>query len=265
MKTNLLKLTTALVLLAMQFTGCADRLSSGYVLEFPDAPAMWVSLLGEPSWRVEWFDSGGGRRTADISSGSGGPGLEVQLPSTWANPVGAWPYWPEHKLIPGHFRPAGALFPFDVRGGRLRLSWEAGPDMVFYLELARANEENYSRLPANFDWPRFRSLFQDEALSEAVREDPWLIDWRSVAEKTVLGSFDRRRLVPEEAKDKIIPVSAGFWYGSSPFAQPLFFAEEEPSTFPVRAGVNVWISTEGILRVDGDVWAFTAGEKAYRE
>ena len=261
MKTNLLKLTIAFALV-LQFAGCGDRFSSGYVLEFPDVPDPWIALLGEPSWRVEWFDSGGSKQMADIQN-SGKPRLEVQLPSTWANPVSAWPYWLEHNLIPGLFKPAGALYPFDVRGGRMRLSWEAGPDSVFYWELAFANEENYSRLPANFDWPRFRALFKDEVLSEAVREDPWLIDWRFVAEKTVSGTFDRRRLVPEAVKNKIIPVPAGSWYGTSPFVKPLFFAEAEPSTFPVRAspGINVWISTEGILRVNGDVWVFTTREK----
>ena len=263
MKINLLKLTWALVL-GLQFTGCGDHLSSGYVLEFPDLPDSWAALLGEPNWRVEWFDSGGKKQMADIlAEGSGKQGLKIELPVTWANPVSAWPYWPGFNLIPGIFKPAGALFPFDVRGSRLRLSWEAGPDAFFYWELTRANEENYSRLPANFDWLRFRSLFKDDVLSEAVREDPWLINWRFVAERTISGTFDRRRLVPEAAKNKVIPVSAGIWFGASPFAQPLFFEENEPRTFPVRAssGINVWISEEGILRVNGDVWVFTAREK----
>jgi hypothetical protein len=150
------------------------------------------------------------------------------------------------------------LFPYDVEEGRLRLSWEAGVDAVFYWELIFANEDNHSRIPANFDWLRFRELFKAETTNEDVREDPWLVDWRSVAERTVIGTFDRRRLVPEAITAKTIPIPAGIWFGTSPFAEPLLFEEGEPAAFPVRPGVNVWISTEGILRVSGDVWVFTA-------
>jgi hypothetical protein len=145
-------------------------------------------------------------------------------------------------------------------------------DTIFYWELTlaqhlrnlgagRANEDNYSRIPANFNWPRFRELFEAETLNEAVREDPWLVNWRSVAERTVTGTFDRRRLVPEVTKDMAIPVPAGIWYGTSPFAKPLFFEEGEPSIFPVRPGDNVWVSAEGILRISGDVWVFSRKEK----
>ena len=257
MKTNLFRLTTALALI-LQFAGCTDRFSSVYVLDLPEVPEPWRALLGEPFWRVEWFDSGGIKKMKDILPGIV---LEIELPVTWANPVSAWPHWPEYNLIPGLFMPAGALYPFDAGGNRLHLSWETGPAAVFYRELALANMGNNSRIPAIFDWPRFRELLTGEAINSAVREDPWLVNWRSVAERTVSGTFDRRRLVPEAAEDKIIPVSAGFWFGNSPFSRPVFFREDELPVFPVRPGVNVWISAGGILRVNGDVWVFTAWEK----
>jgi hypothetical protein len=244
----------AVIALALQLTCCGDSFSSRYALEFPRAPEPWVSLLGEPLWRVEWSAPDGRSQTADIPPGGG---LEIELPVTWTNPVTAWPYWPGLNLFAGLFMPAGALFPFDVRDSRLCLSWEAGPDAVFYRELAQAGGGNSSKKPANFDWPRFRELLKSEVLNADVRRDPWLVDWRFVAEKTINANFDRRRLVPQSAVPMSIPVPAGLWYGTSPFADPLSFEEQEPPSFPVRPGLNLWISREGILRVNGNTQAFT--------
>jgi len=259
MKTYIYKLTAVAAVL-MQLSCCADRFSSVYVLELPEAPDAWVSILGEPWWRVEWITTDGQKQTADFPPGALA-GAEVEIPVTWTNPVMAWPYWHDRRLIPGIFKPAGALFPFDVNNGRLRLSWEAGIDTVFYRELIMANDQNISRIPANFNWSRFRELFQLDTTNEAVREDPWLVDWRSAAERTISSNFDRRRLVPQAAEPKALPVPAGIWYGTSPFAEPLFFAEGETPVFPVRPGINVWFSAEGILRVNGSAWMFTAWDR----
>jgi hypothetical protein len=256
MKTFILR-PFALVALSLLLFGCRDFTPSSYRLALPQVPESWVSLLGEPHWRLEWLDSGGFRQIADILPGET---MEIELPVTWANPVAAWPYWPEHNLPQGLFRPAGALFPFDVSVESICLSWEAGVDSVFYWELAlaagKSTEEDSVKIPANFDWPRFRLLFKDETLNEAVRADPWLVDWRFVAEKTIDASFDRRRLVPEAAESRSIPVPAGSWYGTSPFAEPLCFAEDETPVFPARPGINVWVSAAGILRCSGKTWVF---------
>ena len=233
---------------------CGDS-SPKYAVVPPQPPKDWVLLLGEPNWRLEWLDSDGQRHLADILPGSR---IEIELPPTWASPVTAWPYWPDKNLPVGLFRPCGAIFPFDVRGESLNLSWKAGPDTVFYWELAFANDQNALKIPANFDWPRFREFFETEALNEAVLKNPWLVDWRNVAEKTISSSFDRRRLVPQAAEQVTIPVSAGPWHGTSPFEEPLYFAEDESPAFPVRPGVNVWISNEGILRCSSKTWVFAA-------
>jgi hypothetical protein len=207
--------------------------------------------LGEPYWRLEWLDSGGKEQMADIPPGKS---MEIELPITWTNPVTASPFWPGHNLIPGLFKPAGALFPFDVYGERLCLSWKAGPDAVFYRELVLANGQDSRKIPANFDWPRFRELFNSDKLNEAVRSDPWLVDWHLVAEKTISSNFDQRRLVPEAAESINISVPAGPWYGVSSFTEPLYFTEGINPVFPVRPGINVWISSEGILRINGKTW-----------
>ena len=253
---NFIYLITALAL-----TCCADRFSSRYILELPDVPSSWVSLLGEPHWRVERINPDGQKQIEDFPPAMK-KNIEAEIPDTWANPVTAWPYWPESNLPPCVFKPAGAVFPFDVREDRLCLSWEAGTDSIFYWELANsASAHGYKqedkKIPMNFDWPRFRELFLSDALSEAVREDPWTVNWRSAAEKTIESNFDRRRIVPEAAVQKRYPVPCGSWYGTSPFAKPLFFTEKEQPVFPVRSGINVWISTEGILKVSGNTWVFS--------
>jgi len=238
-------------------TACAERFPSGYLLELPSLPESWASLLGEPCWRLEWLDPDGSRKMTHIMiNDESAQNIRINIPITWVNAVTAWPYWPEHNIIPGLFKPAGAIFPLDVNGNRLHLTWEAGVDTVFFWELAVANEDNFSRLPVNFDWLRFRELFQQEILTEAVCEDPWVVDWRSAAEKTTAGNFDRRRLVPEKTGTMAIPVPESVWHGTSPFAKPLSFAEEEPSIFPVRQNVNAWVSEAGILRASAEAWIF---------
>ena len=250
---NFYFILTTVFVSALQLVCCGDLCPSRYTLELPKPPEFWVSLLGEPRWQVEWTAPNGEIRTADMESGAN---LEVEIPNNWVNPIIARPYWSQHGINPGVFMPAGALFPFDTEKDAIRLSWQAGHDVVFYRELALAYDQKPVKIPANFDWTRFRELFQSDSLSEEVRKDPWLVNWRSVAEKTISGNFDKRRLVPEKTEPKKIPVLSGLWYGTSPFAEPLSFKNGE-AVFPVRPGVNVWVSSEGILQVNGNTWMLT--------
>ena len=229
---------------------------SGYALEFPELPYAWQTMLGSPSWRVEWFDGEGRKRAAEVS---GKAVLEVSLPGTMANPVIALPFWPEKGIAPGVFRPAGAIFPFDLSENRLALSWQGGVDAAFFLELARAANGGLPtggsaalRLPWNFNWPRFRRLFDDPALNDEIRADPWLADWPDIADRTVRSGFDRRRLVPQAVVAIEIPLGPGPWVGVSPFAAPLVF--EGRPVFPVRSTVETWVSAEGFLRASAEAW-----------
>ena len=186
-----------------------------------------------------------------------GKTTKIEIPDTWTNPVAAYPYWQNFNLIPGLFKPAGALFPYDAFGGKLHLTWRAGVDAVFYFELVYANSENSAKIPSYFDWIRFRELFETGVLREDVCIDPWLVDWRSVAERTISGNFDRRRLIPQTAVSLNVPLPVRRWYGTSPLAEQLIFNEGEELVFKTYPGVNAWISNEGILRSEGKVWFFT--------
>jgi len=261
-------LLTALAVSALAFqatfTGCENRFPSEFVPELPETPDAWVAILGEPHWQIEWIDPDGQKQTA-VYPPSKLKNAEIRLPLTWASPVTAYPYWPSKNLPAKLFKPCGAIFPFDVIGNQLRLSREAGADSIFYFELAlaykKASGSSVEKTPNNFDWVRFRELFKSGSLNEAVCKDPWVVDWRAVAEKTAASNFDKRRIVPQAAVQKTIPVPAGTWYGTSPFAEPLHFEEGEPPVFPVRSGINIWISSEGVLKVNGDTWIFTKNEE----
>jgi hypothetical protein len=160
--------------------------------------------------------------------------------------------------MPGIFRPAGAVFPFDAAGGRMGLSWQGGVDAFFYRALAEAVAPDTGvRVPQNFDWPRFRSLFTDPAVSAEVRADPWTADLRDIAARVVQSGFDKRRFKPAAVEELAIPVSRGPWTGTSPFAPPLLFENDVP-VFPVRSGLgsDTWYSAEGVLRCAGTNWIF---------
>jgi len=248
----ILKLAFTAVM-SLQFTCCTDRLSSVYILEMPQAPEYWISLLGQPHWKAQWYDQDGKLQSEIILPGRT---AEIKLPVTWINPVTVWPFWPERGQI--SFKPAGALFPFDCSGNMMILTWEAGVDAFFYNELASANTRNEKKIPSNFDWRRFRELFKTDALDSAVIKDPWLVDWNNAAEKSINSNFDKRRLVPQTTDLVNINVPSGVWYGSSPFSEPLSFAQGENPSFPLTSGSNVWVSAEGILRTSGKTWVYTA-------
>ena len=251
--------------------GGGSLADSRYILELPELPPAWKALLGDPYWQVEWLNGEGRKETATVR---GNGGVEISLPPTWVSPVSAAPFWPDRGLAPGIFKPAGAIFPFDVSGKSLALSWQGGVDANLYWEFiavcgeaaayGEAGQESppdetepveraaVSRLPWNFNWPRFRLLFDDPTLNAEIRADPWLADWNGIAAKIVQSGFDKRRLVPESRGALEIPVNPGPWIGTSPFAPPLFF--EAAPIFPVRPTADTWVSAEGILRCNTKTW-----------
>ncbi|MCL2138667.1 MAG: hypothetical protein FWH41_03955 [Treponema sp.] len=237
--------------------GCGKSLiDPQYVLEFPRLPEEWDMMLGSPQWKLEWTDNEGHKKSKTVSGKT-----EIALASTWANAVIAKPFWPKKGIEAGVFKPAGAIFPFDVSGEKLILSWQGGVEAVLYDELAAAyNQANSAakasvpRLPQYFDWARFRQLFSDSTVNADFRSDPWLADWENIAARIVQSGFDKRRLVPEARSSKTASVNAGPWIGTSPFSRPLLF--EGIPAFPVRAATDTWVSSEGILRCNAQTWNF---------
>ena len=231
----------------------------------PELPVHWKEILGEPYWRLEWIGEGGIWLEWEGAPGQKPPGLS--LVQEWSTPVLAWPFWPSRELLPGMMRPAGALFPWDftaVDGEEtLRLGWKAGVDAVFWKEMAlaeRLSAAAEARLPWYFDWPRFRELLADGNIPEAVRKDPWLADWKDIAQKTIRSGFDRRRIVSKTFTALAIPGLGGRWTGSSPFAPPLDAPAGGPLCLNATGPPDTWVSSAGVLRCSASGWVFRPGK-----
>ena len=227
---------------------------SSYQPVLPELPPYWKEILGEAHWRLEWIDKNGAWQEWE-----GREAPEIPLPQEWATAVLAWPFWPAKDLIPGMMRPSGAIFPWDVFGDTLVLSWSGGVDALFWKEMAgaeRTSTASEGRLPWYFDWPRFRELFESENIPENVRLDPWLPDWRTIAQKTVQSGFDRRRIVSRTFTERSIPGFGGLWVGSSPFAPPVFAPEEGPLLLKTTATPDTWVSAGGILKCSTTGWVW---------
>ena len=242
--------------------GCGESpVDSRYVTELPPLPAAWEAVLGSPRWQMEWINDQGLKETKVFSGGGA-----ISLHPTLVSAVSALPFWPEKGIGPGIFKPAGAIFPYDVSGNTIVLSWQCGVDAALYRYLAMTGgglaesgeRAAVSRLPQYFNWPRFRLLFADPSLNAELRADPWLADWESIAAKIAKSGFDKRRLVPEARSSMAIPVGPGPWAGTSPFAAPLLF--DGVPAFPVRPAADTWVCAEGLLRCNSAAWIFIAYE-----
>jgi hypothetical protein len=229
-----------------------------YRPSLPSLPASWGELLGEPEWRLEWIDEEGREKVWEGGARTGFP--ELSLAQEWSSPILAWPFWPEKGLFPGDMKPAGAIFPWDVSGGRVDLSWLGGVDAFFWRELAAGGTPQVSgtpRVPWYFDWPRFRELLEDPGTKEAVRLDPWTADWKLIAKNTLESGFSRSRLSPHSPAELTVPGLGGLWIGSSPFAPPLDFPPAGPLALPVGEGAETWVSSLGVLRCSKKAWFFS--------
>jgi len=240
--------------------GCENGpISSSFRLILPELPGHWKEILGQPHWRLEWVGKEGTWQEWEGSPGQRPPDLSpVQ---EWTTAILAWPFWPARDLLPGMMRPAGGLFPWDVHGETLTLGWEGGVMAVFWKELARAERSSAAaakRLPWYFDWPRFRELFESGNIPETVRLDPWLADWKSIAERTVLSGFDRRRIVSRSFTELAIPNLGGRWIGSSPFAVPLDAPPDGPLCVNAADTPETWVSSGGVLKCSASGWVYRA-------
>jgi hypothetical protein len=247
-----------LVLLAL-LAGCEDaqQIRSFYKPVLPALPDGWSDVLGAAHWRVEWIGEEGSWHNWEGKQGAEVPPLS--LIQSWTTPVLAWPFWPELGLNSGIMRPCGALFPWDTYGENLVLSWEGGVDAVFWKELAAVKRQDNAkdeRFPWLFDWPRFREIMKEQDISDAVRQDPWVVDWKDVGRKTVESGFDRRRIKTMKFTTIEIHLPEGRWLSSSPFAPVLEALPGRPLTLEVTDAVGVWVSSGGILKCSTSGWIY---------
>jgi hypothetical protein len=252
------KIPAVFVLVLVLAAACANRpIAPSYRPVLPRLPSHWEEVLGSAHWRLEWVDEGGVWREQVVFPGREAPFLSLM--SEWSTPVLAWPFWPSRDMEARLMRPAGALFPWDVSGtDKLQLSWETGVEAFFWKELAAATRSTAAaagRLPWYFDWPRFRDLLYESGdVPEPVRQDPWLSDWKDIAQRTVTSGFDRRRIVSRKYTEMIIPDLGGLWVNSSPFAPPIEASPDGKLKLNVTATPDTWVSAARILKCSSSGW-----------
>jgi hypothetical protein len=213
-------------------------------VQLPALPDAWVAALGEGEWSLRWTGSDGEWHCRDgFLSGD-----TVELSIDEASAILAYPYWPRLGIVCGIARPAGAIHPFDEEDGVLFLDWNGGPVAHFFRELEGAGGEAQTK-PELFDWPRFRELLYGDLVAAEVSADPWVVDWRLVAEKTRSSGFDRRRLVPKPTDPLELAVpAAGPWVAASPFAASPAWTGGERVTITASAEADSFLCAAGVLR-----------------
>ncbi|MDR0553827.1 MAG: hypothetical protein LBG76_03375 [Treponema sp.] len=252
-----MKVTITVLIPLLFAAACEPAIPPVYRLDPPVLPSAWEETLGSPHWRIEWLGPDG--RILSLEEAAL-PAIEI-APER-ANPVLAYPFWPERGIAPGAMRPAGGIFPFDASSSLLRLSWRGGVEGSFFRALNAAHStgaEDSGISPLRrgecFDWPRFRELLNSDSIPAAIREDPWLADWRSLAERTARSGFDRRRIVIQAREELAIPLPAdGPWIGPSPFAAPLPWEAGNTVIAGVTGAVDTYISPGGILHCTRGAW-----------
>jgi hypothetical protein len=243
--------TLFLIILCLPFVSCEPSpMPEAYRVQFSPSLSLRMELLGEPHWRLEYYDSKGNFCQKEVAKNEVA-NMALSLAQEWPGAILAWPYWPEKALAAGVFCPAGALFPLDISGDKIILSWEAGVEAYFYRELEKAQALNTgtNRMPAFFDWKRFRSLLRENS-SEELRLDPWLADWKDIAEKTVRSGF-RQSYVKTAARatiNVIIPHN-GPWLAASPFRLPQYWEENEEVSLLIPARPEIFVCPGGRLSV----------------
>ncbi|MDR0718451.1 MAG: hypothetical protein LBF78_02355 [Treponema sp.] len=259
-----------LPLLLILQAACSFSVYDEYKAVLPEPPLSWLEILGEPHWRLEWVSREGTWKTREIapaSCGAGslkaGPSFErISFPQEWTAPVLAWPYWPEKKIPAGLARPAGALFPWDVRTGRLELSWRAGVDAYLWQRLAAeaaAPGAPGTRPPWYFDWQRFREFMQGDTVQDAVKKDPWTADWKTIARKLAASGFNKNYFAPLNSGTATIRGPDTLWYGMSPFCGEVK-TQDGFLSLPLGNGDETWFSTAGILRFSQETSLFISWE-----
>jgi hypothetical protein len=244
---------TALTVVLCLFASCEDDrvIRQSYHLKLPPLPEIWQEVLGEASWHIEWAGEDGVIHSMEKIPNGGMSSVEIM--QNWTTPVSAWPYWPEKDIRHGLMKPAGALFPLDVSGSYIKLSWNGGVDAVFFWELAALDNEK--RLPYNFNWNHFRELFSNADLPEDVLEDPWIADWKAIAVKTATSGFDRRRISGQKRSSRTLTIPAdGPWIGVSPFDDGKDWLKDEVVIVKLSGYVESYFCPTGVLRCSSATW-----------
>ncbi len=234
--------------------GCGNPvIYRSYAVVLPDIPRDWEAVLGKPLWRIEWVDPKGNWRTIREQETRV---FHLEICSSRVNPVIAYPHWPNRKITPGMFYPAGGLFPLDTQGDTLRLDWQGGVDARFFMLLSGLDGGG-KRSPEILDWPRFRTLLREGPVSSGVKADPWIVDWELAAQKIVRSGFDKRYLVSRTFTDMKIPIpEGGTWISPSPFGESRYWETGETMGLKASESPARYYSENGVIVYTSKTWSY---------
>jgi hypothetical protein len=162
-------------------------------LRFPRLPDSWRETGADFRFELSYRDDSGKELRLDAAPG------ETRAASIGrrAQVFVARPYV-RGFIETGILKPAGAVYPEEVSGRELSLTWEGGPGAETAALLAKAGYPIGS-----FDWRRFRA----EALARAG--DPWRLDPVSCARSVLEGGFSSSCLSPEPLVPTAVPLPGG--------------------------------------------------------
>jgi hypothetical protein len=255
MKLSIITISFALLFQAFLLS-CSALLPDSYRAALPPLPQSWTTVLdgAQVSWRFQYLDREGRLQVVDA-----GPGKNAALNIAWeyTSAVLAWPY--TSRMEWGTLFPAGAIFPLDVKGGSIVLSWEAGPQAWFYHELSRAGID-----ASGFNWTKFRPFYSEirEKMAESAADDPWLLDWKGIAQKIAARGFKRSdfNLKKSEKLQLALPpelLSVEAWAEQSPFTalHEVPHCGEGTLSLNLRPGnqATCLISKRGILKYQNGI------------
>lgn len=176
------------------------------LIETPTRPEAW-SGLGPLTYALIWKDQAGAESRAFVEEGAA---LVVDLARGRPQGILAFPSCEKRA-----FRPAGALYPFDVKASKsglpsseadsLRLSFQSG----YAASVAACIEE------AGYD-PWTYPIEKLKSVPEVKGRDPWTVQPWKVARALIDGAF-RISLFPAPVTLADLP-NDSIWWAESPFS-----------------------------------------------
>ena len=196
----------AAMLLVQMSCGFGNLFEHVLLVEPPALPEVWKGLKID-AYLLEWRDSDGNPRTAQLPPGGGmALGVARGLPQT----ILAYPLASGCRL-----KPAGLLYPADCAGDpdalpsqeptRVRLSYASG----YAAEVGRKIEASGLDAAA-FPLKRLEASWSDKG------KDPWTLQPWKAAKALAEGAF-RVTLFPAPSANVRLP--EGTWYPESPFCR----------------------------------------------
>lgn len=219
-----------LVFVAFLFSSCSLNcfFSHDILLETPERPTAW-SGLGSLMYEVSWKDERGTERSVILAEGES---LIIRLRRGQRQAILALP-----RRGAAVFRPAGALYPFDIeepnseipslKPDLMRLSYPSGYAVAVANQLAEAGHEPWA-------YP----LEKLAMVPGSLGRDPWTLQPWQAAQALLDGNF-RTSLFPKPSNALKLP-EGELWWPESPTC--VLDRNEAGTTAMLPTGIHLFYS-----------------------